>query len=128
MRRWAILTVFLYAVVISILAAPLIYFLGEGDRDEYLGGFLLILVPVLVAIQAILLLIPVAVTRERPIRRRTVATSAVIGAFPMALLVASSVWWVLNMLFGEDTALDEPVAWAMLGLLGILWLFWEPSS
>ncbi len=124
MKRWALLTVFLYAVVISVLATPLLYFLPEGDRGEYFEVFFLFFVPILVAIQAILLLVPVAVVNERPVKRRSALTSAVIGSFPVGVLLTCFVWFILIMVLGEDAAMTDPFGWGALGLLGVLWLSW----
>ncbi|MBT8398124.1 MAG: hypothetical protein HKO65_11995 [Gemmatimonadetes bacterium] len=124
MKRWALVTVFLYAIVISILAAPLLWLFWDGSSSEAFEVFFLFLLPVLVAIQAILLLVPVAVARRRPVKKRTAATSATAGAFLMAVLLSCSVLFVLNMLLGEDTAGGDAFGWILLGLLASLWLFW----
>ena len=124
MKRWVLLTVFLYVIVISILVAPILYFMGEGDREAYFGTFFLLFVPILMAIQAVLLLVPVAVARERPVKRRAALTSAVVGALPMALLLTCFVWFIFNMLLGEDASGGPLFEWGAPALLGILWLFW----
>ncbi|MCX6907851.1 MAG: hypothetical protein NTY01_07400, partial [Verrucomicrobia bacterium] len=71
MKRWALLTVLLYVVCLTVLTLPLFLFLSE--KEDWLGlcfGFFIWFVPILVLIQAVLLLVPVAVVQERPVKRR----------------------------------------------------------
>lgn len=125
MKRWALLTVFLYAAAVSALVAPILFLLpASNDRGEFFGAFFGIFLPVLVAIQGALLLVPVSVARERPVKRRTALTSALVGAFPMAVLLGCFIWFILIMLLGEDGAFEEPLAWGILGVFIIGWIFW----
>jgi len=124
MKRWAFLTVVLYAVVVSFLSVPVILLLGEGDRGELVGGFFVFFLPILILIQVVLLLIPVSAVQARPVAKRTVVTSAAVGAFPLAVLFTCFFWFILLMFLGEDTAMEEWLGWANLALMLGLWVLW----
>jgi hypothetical protein len=124
MKRWAFLTVVLYAFVVSFLTVPILLLLGDGDGWEYVGGFFAFFLPILVLIQVVLLLIPVSAVQARPVAKRTVVSSAAIGAFPLAVLLTCFVWFILLMIFGEETAMAEWLGWGNLSLLFCLWVFW----
>lgn len=123
MKRWAFLTVLLYTVCVSVLGIPLYLFLSEEGIDLPLF-FHLFLFPVLILVQIILLLVPVAVSQERPVGRRKIFTSAVFGAIPMAFLGMLFVMAVVLMIWGEDTSWDYIYNWPILVVPGVLWLLW----
>jgi len=124
MKRWALLTVLLYAVGVGVLALPLFGFFSHSD---VLAFFFVWFVPILILIQAILLLVPVAVAQDRPVKRRSIVVSAAIGAIPMAVMAACFFMGVFLMVWGEKTEntpqhylnpiLAVPIFWLVWGIL-----------
>lgn len=123
MRRWAFLTILLYAVCIVVLGIPIYLFLGE-DSGDVARFFYVYLLPILVLIQIILLLVPVAVAQKRPVGRRSIVTSAIFGAIPMAFLGMMFVISVALMIFGEDAADEYVYNWPILFVPAVFWIFW----
>jgi hypothetical protein len=123
MKRWAALTVALYSVFLSFLAYPLFLLLRERDNPaEIVAGYYIYIAPLLILVQAVLLLIPLAKAQQRPIKRRRIAVSAIIAGIPMGALTLAFVAFALLIFFKEDAVgLDE---WTFLVILVALWLLW----
>ena len=68
MKYWVALTIVLYLLCMSVVVIPL--FLILTKELEVIDYFYYWLVPVLVVAQGVLLLVPVGIAKERPIRRR----------------------------------------------------------
>lgn len=122
MKFWAILTIALYLLCISVIVVPL--FLTLTKELEVLKIFYNMLVPILVVAQGVLLLVPVGIVRERPVRRRGIVVSAVVVAIPMSILSFGFIYSVALMIWGEsslDKYLDEVL---LLTVLAIFWLVW----
>ncbi len=128
MKSWAFLTTLLYLAVLSVLCVPLLLLLWDPSNSGMLQLFYIWIVPVLVLCQAALLFVPVAVSEGRPVARRRVAVSAVIGAIPMAVMVAAIVQMTALMIWPEGSPFwsGSPKVWvgSFLGALGALWAFW----
>ncbi len=127
MKRWAILTVGLYAALVFLLTTPLILYLSgpRSDAGDYWKFFNAFLLPVLVLAQLVLLLVPVDVSRDRPVPRRKIVASAIAGGLLMCLLVALFGFGVVVMIWGEELVLDKYwFPWAWLVLIGASWLGW----
>ena len=118
MKRWALLTILLYAVCVAILGIPFLY-----EEDLYLF-FYIYLGPILVLVQLTLLLIPIAVTERRQVGRRSIITSAIIGAIPMAFLVMMFVISVILMILGEGKADKYVYNWPILFVPAVFWFLW----
>lgn len=123
MKRWVLVTVFLYLLAASVLVTPPLLLLAGEDRDT-VWAFYAWFLPVLGLIQAALLLIPAKVARGRPVPRRSALFSAAVGAVPVAALLLVFVYSVLLMLFGED-GVDPflPTVPTLLGVVGV-WILW----
>jgi hypothetical protein len=123
MKRWALATVILYILVVSVLVTPPLVLLSGQDR-EIVWAFYAFFLPVLALVQAVLLVVPVRTQQARPVPRRTAMVSGLIGAIPMAVLVGAFAFFVLLMLFGEDEAdTYMPEVPTLIGL-GVVWLLW----
>lgn len=122
MKRWIPLTLLLYILSIAVLTIPL--FFTSGNDSDILLLFYIYFVPVLVLIQLVLLLVPMDITRERPVKQRKVITSAIIGAIPMAVLAIFFFISIILMIYGEGY--DGPLAseWTVYPILGLSWLIW----
>ncbi|MFC1555038.1 hypothetical protein ACFL7D_10410 [candidate division KSB1 bacterium] len=122
MKRWALLTLALYLVCISILGVLIVYVFQE--ETDWLGFYFLWIVTLLFIVQAVLLFIPVRITRERPVGRRSVITSAIFGAFPMALMIGMIVYFSAIMIWGETTSSAFLDNWWFLSFLILTWIVW----
>jgi len=112
MKRWAILTVFLYALVLLLLTVPVIT-LAFGDwatngasLREALKVFTQwgywVWLAVLVGGQFLLLLLPISLTERRLPARRPLKTSVIVSAFFLANLLFAGVSALLCAGFKEE--------------------------
>ena len=125
MKPWVWLTVALYVVLMSIIALPLIVLLTDyGDSLGIIGLFYGYIAPVLILAEAVLLLVPVSVSQERPVRKRSIVTSAIIGAVPMAAMVVGFIICMLYMILGENGSDPYLTRLNVTGSFAILWVLW----
>ncbi len=123
MKRWVLLTLLLYLLCLSVLTVPL--FLAFSGKDSFLlPGFYIWFVPILVLVQGVLLLVPIAVIRERPIKRRKIVLSAVVGAIPMAVLALGFFGSMALMVWGENAVDEYLYDWPALIIPAIFWPVW----
>ncbi len=135
MRRWALLTVVLYAVTLAALTAPLLLTVIHDPKrprgfsedlrrvPELYGewGYWLVL-GILAAAEAVFLLVPIRVARGRPVPRRSWTALAVAAGFMMALLATALAFSLFALVRGDK--MDEIHGWAgtLLGLWS--WAAW----
>ena len=50
--------------------------------------------------------------------------SAVVGAFPMGVLLGCIFFFILLMILGEDGTQADVYGWAVLGIMAACWLIW----
>jgi hypothetical protein len=165
MKRWAVLVVVLYAIWLLILTTPLLLLFGihnagsltwrqsiglQEVRDLVLHWSYWLWLAVMLAGQALLLLVPIAAAEGRPVRRRRLLVPVVTASFFMAnlaLLCAFMGDHAFELLkrgaeANENQALAVPgVAQGMtavglssrsglfevliiLGLIAIFWMLW----
>jgi len=122
MKIWVALTIVLYLLCISVVVIPLFSILNkELDVFEI---FYYAFVPILVVAQGVLLLVPVNIVRERPVKRRGIVISAVVIAIPMSILTFALFYAIALMIWGENSVgqyLDGLLGWIALV---IFWLVW----
>ncbi|NTV14903.1 MAG: hypothetical protein HGA96_13385 [Desulfobulbaceae bacterium] len=123
MKRWVLLTLSLYLLCLSVLTGPLILAFSDQNR-ELLLGFYIWFVPTLLLVQGVLLLVPLAVIRERPLKRRKIIFSALIGAIPMAALALGFFSAIALMVWGEQAMDPYLYHWPILIIPAISWLVW----
>jgi hypothetical protein len=114
MKRWAILTVLLYAVALIMLTVPAIWiaFNGWSDKDVSLQNMLKMYLrwgywlwlAVLAAGQALLLLLPINIAERRLPTRRPLKTPVIVTAFFLANLCFAGLVSILCLYFQEDGA------------------------
>jgi hypothetical protein len=115
MKRWATLTVLLYAVALLVLTLPvvLLAFGGWGKNADGNGlpdalkfflnwGYWLWLA-VLVAGQALLLLLPINLAERRLPARRPLRVPVTVGAFFLANLVFAGAFSIVCAVYGDHT-------------------------
>ncbi|HEU0010420.1 MAG TPA: hypothetical protein VFT34_11445 [Verrucomicrobiae bacterium] len=90
MKRWAVLVVLLYAIWLLLLTTPLVLLClkhgSEEVRDMVLHWSYWLWLAVMLAGQALLLLVPVAAAEGRPVRRRKILVPVVTASFFLANL------------------------------------------
>ena len=144
MKRWAILTVLLYAVALLLLTVPvlLIAFGGWGKNNDNKGlhetlqiysewGYWLWFA-VLVAGQALLLLLPINIAERRLPARRPLKTPVIVTAFFLANLVFAGIFSIVCAGFGDkipeyfDLSYpnDPSGVGALLTAISTLLIFW----
>jgi hypothetical protein len=112
MKRWAALTVLLYTVILLVLTVPVIWiaFNGWSDKGVSLPFALRIYqhwsywlwLTVLIAGQALLLLLPINIAERRLPARRPLKTPVIITAFFLANLCFAGLLSILCLYFQED--------------------------
>jgi hypothetical protein len=144
MKRWAALTVLLYAVALLLLTAPALLDAfgdwgknGHGISLEEIGavyrhwGYWLWLV-VLLAGQALLLLLPIHIAERRLPARRPLKTPVIVTAFFLANLVFAGIFSIVCAGFGDkipeyfDLSYpnDPSGVGALLTAISTLLIFW----
>jgi len=126
MKRWAALTLLLYLVALTALSLPILVLAYPGEQ-QLQGAFFLYFVPFLALCQGILLLVPAAVAAGRPMRRRSVATAAIVGAIPMVIMVLAFLGCVASMIWPENSPAREKVHypdWINWAIILALWGCW----
>ena len=124
MKRWALVTVALYVLCLSIFAVPLLLFI-DSAYSTLLPFYYAWFVPILVLIQIALLLIPVEIAQQRPVKRRKIIATVILGAFPMVALTLAFLVSITFMIWGESGGPNELLlGWMFLPILLLLWLGW----
>ncbi|MEI9963061.1 MAG: hypothetical protein WDM76_18690 [Limisphaerales bacterium] len=110
MKRWAVLTVLLYAFALLLLTVPIIYITGGWSAHDVklpaaleifkLWGYWLWLA-ILVAGQALLLLLPINLERRLP-ARRPLKIPVIVTAFFLGNLLLAGLVSILCAVFKED--------------------------
>ena len=124
MKLWALLTVVLYVICLSIVTIPMFLFVYPDSYPELLKFFYLFFVPVFVLIQVVLLLVPVAVVHERPIKRRSIVASAVLGAIPIGIMALAFGGSIILIIWGEGDSFEFLYSWPILFIPAIFWFVW----
>ncbi|MGO8837418.1 MAG: hypothetical protein ACLQAH_01130 [Limisphaerales bacterium] len=114
MKRWAILTVLLYAVALLLLTVPAIWIAFNGWSEKgvsllealkvYLRWGYWLWLAVLIAGQALLLLLPIDIAERRLPARRPLKVPVIVTAFFLATLAFGALLSLLMLYFQEDGA------------------------
>src|ERR1035438_5012176 len=112
MKRWAALTVLIYALALLVLTFPVIWiaFSGWSDKSITLPFALRIYrhwsywlwLTVLITGQALLLLLPINISERRLTLRRPLKTPVIVTAFFLANLCFAGLVSILCLYFQED--------------------------
>lgn len=121
MRMWAALTTAFYVLCLLVLVGPLFQY--DGDSELTAIDFHLYFTPILVVIQVLLLLVPVQIARERPIKKRHILISAFTVGLAMTVLMISFIGAVFLLIWGEDQLPNVHVVLSLLIPL-VLWFVW----
>jgi len=112
MKRWAVLTVLLYALALILLTAPVILIAFgnwgihkgsnlHGILQIYLAWGYWLWLAVLVAGQALLLLLPLKIAERRLEPRRSLQTPVLVAGFLMANLCFAGLFSILCAVFAD---------------------------
>jgi hypothetical protein len=132
MKRWAVVVVALYFVILLALTWPVVVAslypeVRPGQiPDVFRWPQYWVWLAVMVCGQAVMLLVPVSVARERPIPRRSVIWPALASGLMMGLLALGVVGSVLEFV-AQEKALDmafEGNAWRGVAVLSAAWAIW----
>ena len=145
MKRWAIVTVLLYAVMLILLAVPLLW-LGMGDwwgrngmkmaLQETVALFkewgYWVWFGVMVLGAALMLVVPVDVSQKRLVPRRKLLVPVITAAFFLAVVVVSAAVAIGSAIFGDEVfesaefygKTDNGIAAVFYGGIALLWLMW----
>jgi hypothetical protein len=106
MKRWAVLVVALYGVWLLLLTTPLLllchHLSMEDVRDVVTHWGYWLWLGVMVAGQALLLLVPVAAEEGRPVRRRKLLVPVITAAFFLANITFAGVLALLCAFLGDN--------------------------
>jgi hypothetical protein len=114
MKRWAILTVFIYLAALVVLMAP-VYLVAFGNwglkpqtttlqdmLEMYANPVSGIWLAILLAGQSLLLLLPIRIAERRLPARRPLKIPVLVTAFFLALLLLAGILSVLCAIFKDD--------------------------
>lgn len=143
MKRWALLTVVLYMLVLLALAWPLIIvaFLPQVPVDDVLkpfsspqqsapnDGFAALSIGVFVwagvmgLAQAALLVVPVRIAGRRPVTRRWLVWP-IIAAVLLLLLMVGAMYLAVGEFLANTEGVDESTTTIVFCVMGAFWLLW----
>jgi len=135
MTKWAFLTVLLYISLVVLLFVPVVLWAVDiiaGERNSFSELFeiygywpLWLLYGVMVLIQALLLIFPVAKYKGRPKPQRAIWVPVITSAFLFTILFLGFVVSVAASIWGDDVGSTTPVSTlAILGLIVFSWAIW----
>jgi len=145
MKRWALVTVLLYAAILVLLTVPVLW-LGMGDwwgqrgiKVDLQGAAVIfkewaywVWLGVMLLGAALMLVVPVDVSQKRFVPRRKLLVPVITAAFFLAVLVVSAAFAIGCTIFGDE-ALESPqfygktdagAAVVFFGAIALLWLMW----
>lgn len=139
-KRWPVITILLYTLWVAVLFTPLVLFvamwLGNSDGWELdeIWDFLFelygvfwpfwIFCGIVVISQALLLIIPVKIVKQRPKPQRGLWATAIAAGALFAIVVLGIAWSVVAAISG-DYAIENMVFLLALIFLLFNWLAWS---
>jgi len=139
-KRWPIITIFLYALWITVIFMPVVLFVAlwlakphDIDLDEiYVFIFVLyrfiwpfwIFCAITIISQMLLLIIPVRIVKQRPKPQRGLWITAIAAAALFAMIILGIVWSIFAAVSGDDSIESNVFLLALVFLL-ISWIVWS---
>ena len=125
MKKWAFVTIVLYAIFLFVFSWPVGLLCGGGSlvADFYSAWWGWVIFSFFVLAQVILLVFPVKSQWPDKLKKHHVLFPIIIGAFFMGVLLAGIITSVLVVIFGDDAGLT----WNFLiglSLVILSWIFW----
>jgi len=133
MKRWAFLVAGLYVLAMFVLTVPVVWAAftphwkpttGSVD-DLLLSPYLWILFGLMFVSQLCLLIVPVKITRERPISRRALLWPILTGGFLAATLLLGAGYAIIEFLYANQGPDPEWLHWIPVMAGALLWLVWS---
>lgn len=129
MKRVALVVVLLYAAAIIALTWPLlrVCFWGESeDFSEIFGvGLYWVFIGVMVAGQALLLVVPVQAGSRRPASQRSVIWPMLVSGLMAGALVAAAIAAVIEFVQASHAFDKAWLGWSAIAAGLITWLVWS---
>ncbi len=129
MKRWALVVVALYALILVVLTVPvaLLAFVPQADAKDmvevYRYGPYWLWVGVMVLGQAALLVVPVRVASRRPVAHRSLLWPIVTAGLMMGGLAVGGMYSLYEVAMREQ-ALENWCWWAGIGAGIVIWGVW----
>jgi hypothetical protein len=123
MARWAIVTVALYIVMVTVLMAPLGYLTGGVVLFEIGGKWLLLVAAVILLSQLLMLIFPVRMYSGNPAPQRSIWAPLMTTAVLLMVLLFGLTASIMVAIWGDH--IDEPqvYVWAGVFIVGT-WVIW----
>jgi len=129
MKYWGYLVAILYAAVLMVIAAPICNYLIPHDPyidiswgDLFFTWYFWVFVGLLVAIQLVLLYVPVHTIARRPVTRKPLKMALVTTAICCSLLAVLSLLSIIFGCGGDNVLFILYYGWIVV--IG-LWIFWS---
>jgi hypothetical protein len=139
-KRWPVIAILLYAVWVTIVFTPAIFFFVfwfsgpdspdlEDLREFFLGLYgqfwpFWIFCAVVIASEMLLLILPVKIVKQRPRPQSGLWATAIAAAALFAIVILGIVWSVVAAMFGDYSIESIVFLFALIFLL-INWVVWS---
>jgi hypothetical protein len=130
MKRWALVVVALYLLILAVLTLPvgLLAFAPKASAKEvaeaYLQFTFWLWLGVMGLTQAALLVVPVRVASRRPVTRRSLLWPVVTAGLMMGGLAVGAMYSMYEFAM-QDKALDGWFWWAAIASGVVIWCVWS---
>src|SRR5207244_3508088 len=128
MKRWALLVLALYLLIMAALTLPLVELakfpspkLSEV-AEVYVSGPYWFWVGVMLLAQVALLFVPVRIAERRPVTRRSLLLPVITSGLMMGALILGAAYALLEFGFRERT--PDWLQYGAMALAGLLWCLW----
>jgi hypothetical protein len=129
MKRWALVVVGLYLLILVVLTVPvtLLAFAPQASAKDIAEAYLhfpyWLWVGVMVLGQAALLVVPVRIANRRPVARRSLLLPVVTAGLMMGALAVGALYSLYECAM-RDKALDDWFRWGAIGAGVVIWCVW----
>jgi hypothetical protein len=128
MKRWAILVVALYCLILAALTVPVMLLALpkvklEDAANVYATWPYWTWLLVMVLGQAALLAVPVRFASRRPVTRGSLLPTVLASGLMMGGLAAGAIYALYEFAWGVD--IQEPDGWYVLGVMALTWCLWS---
>ena len=129
MKRWALVVVALYLLILVVLTVPvtMLAFAPQANAKDIAEAYTQfpywLWVGVMVLGQAALLVVPVRVARRRPVTRRSLLLPIVTAGLMMGGLAVGAMYSLYESAL-RDKAVGSWLSWAVIGSGVVIWCVW----
>ena len=126
MRRWALVVIFLYILVLAVVSAAIAVLAVDGVPADVACIIVPIWVVVMALCQAGLLVVPLRVHSRRPVTKRHLLWPVLVAVFSCLLMAVGmflAVWETIAHFGLEGWQVQEQLFWWGLAV-GTIWIAW----